>query len=120
MNKSFSDDSEKKTANKEIKVNSNINFIKGRLKFKNESSQLSLSRTDNKDKIIIQNNKIEEDVLYKNLTHSEKQFLNRKLNRLPDKIKKTLQTTYKQKYENFNKSLSKLPEHYDIPKVGPG
>ena len=28
--------------------------------------------------------------------------------------------TYKDKKNKFNKSLNELPEHYDIPKVGPG
>jgi hypothetical protein len=55
-----------------------------------------------------------------NRTAAEKLFEERKLKRLPDKIKKTLQTNFKQKYQNYSKMLSKLPEHYDIPKVGPG
>jgi protein FAM32A len=53
-------------------------------------------------------------------TPAEKLFDERKMNRLPEKIKKGLIISYKEKYENFNKALSKLPEHYDIPKVGPG
>lgn len=53
-------------------------------------------------------------------TDAEKLFDERRLKRLPEKIKKNVNVTYKQKYENFTKSLSKLPEHYDIPKVGPG
>lgn len=28
--------------------------------------------------------------------------------------------TYRQKIEKFNKNIQKMPEHYDIPKVGPG
>ena len=58
--------------------------------------------------------------LLDDLTPSERLYYERKLNRLPEKISKNLQMTYKQKYENFNKSLSKLPVHNDIPKVGPG
>jgi hypothetical protein len=27
---------------------------------------------------------------------------------------------HRQKVENFNKKLANLPEHNDIPKVGPG
>jgi protein FAM32A len=68
---------------------------------------------------------IEEDTkesnnLLEDMTSAERLYYQRKLNRLPEKIKKGLHMTYKQKYENFNKALSKLPEHYDIPKVGPG
>lgn len=28
--------------------------------------------------------------------------------------------THREKLEKFNKNLNKLPEHFDIPKVGPG
>lgn len=31
-----------------------------------------------------------------------------------------LMTGHRQKVENFNKKLANLPEHNDIPKVGPG
>jgi hypothetical protein len=55
-----------------------------------------------------------------NRTAAERLFDERKLNKLPDKIKKEIDLTFKKKYEEFNKKLSKLPEHYDIPKVGPG
>jgi protein FAM32A len=53
-------------------------------------------------------------------TAAEKLFDERKLKKLPEKIKKEINVTFKQKYENYNKNLSRLPEHYDIPKVGPG
>ena len=55
-----------------------------------------------------------------NRTAAEKLFEERKFNKLPDRIRKNLELSYKQKFENFNKTLTKLPEHYDIPKVGPG
>ncbi len=58
--------------------------------------------------------------LMDDMTPAERVYYERKLNRLPEKIRKSLQTTYKQKYDTFNKTLSKLPTHYDIPKVGPG
>lgn len=53
-------------------------------------------------------------------TAAEKRFDAMKLKRLPEKIEKELKVTFKQKYEEFSKNLNKLPEHYDIPKVGPG
>ena len=31
-----------------------------------------------------------------------------------------LMVSHRQKIENFNKKLANLPEHNDIPKVGPG
>jgi protein FAM32A len=68
----------------------------------------------------IEENTKETNNLMQDMTPAERLYYQRKLNRLPEKIKKSLQMTYKQKYEIFNKVLSKLPEHYDIPKVGPG
>lgn len=53
-------------------------------------------------------------------TNAEKLFDERRLKRLPEKIRKNLDLNFKKKFENYNKLLSKLPEHYDIPKVGPG
>jgi len=31
-----------------------------------------------------------------------------------------MKLTHKERVEKFNTDLSKLSEHYDIPKVGPG
>jgi len=53
-------------------------------------------------------------------TAAEKRFDAMKLKRLPEKIEKETKITFKNKYEEFSKNLNKLPEHYDIPKVGPG
>ncbi|CAD8067675.1 unnamed protein product [Paramecium sonneborni] len=43
-----------------------------------------------------------------------------RLKRLGEKIEKKMELTYRQKIETFNKKIQKMPEHYDIPKVGPG
>jgi protein FAM32A len=43
--------------------------------------------------------------------------------RLKQKVEigdKDLMVSHRQKIENFNKKLANLPEHNDIPKVGPG
>ncbi|CAD8063742.1 unnamed protein product [Paramecium sonneborni] len=53
-------------------------------------------------------------------TQSEIQFDLVRLKRLGDKIEKKMELTYRQKIETFNKKIQKMPEHYDIPKVGPG
>lgn len=53
-------------------------------------------------------------------TAAEKRFDAMKLKRLPEKIEKETKVTFKNKYEEYSKNLNKLPEHYDIPKVGPG
>ena len=53
-------------------------------------------------------------------TAAEKRFDEIHLRRLPDKIETVIQTTFKEKFDKFGKNLSKIPIHYDIPKVGPG
>lgn len=53
-------------------------------------------------------------------TAAEKRFDAMKLKRLPEKIEREKKVSFKNKYEEYNKNLNKLPEHYDIPKVGPG
>lgn len=35
-------------------------------------------------------------------------------------INQKLEKGHRAKIEDFNKALANLPEHYDIPKVGPG
>lgn len=40
--------------------------------------------------------------------------------RFDDKVDQELKITHREKLEKFNKNLSQLPEHFDIPKVGPG
>ena len=37
-----------------------------------------------------------------------------------ERVEKKVQTSYKEKTEKFSQNLAKLPEHFDIPKVGPG
>jgi hypothetical protein len=67
------------------------------------------------------NNNANDEEFVDHRTQAEKLFDERWMKKLPDKIKKKIvSTSYKQRAENFNKLLSKLPEHYDIPKVGPG
>lgn len=57
------------------------------------------------------------------MTESERKFKEIQLQRLKQKISKDdpdLMVSHRQKIENFNKKLANLPEHNDIPKVGPG
>ena len=37
-----------------------------------------------------------------------------------DRIQKRLELSHKEKVEKFNNKLSKLSDHFDIPRVGPG
>ncbi|KAN0041158.1 hypothetical protein ACTFIV_003694 [Dictyostelium citrinum] len=56
----------------------------------------------------------------KTLTDAEKKH-KEKLNRKEQKrIDKLVNKSHKEKIEEYNKYLSSLSEHHDIPKVGPG
>ena len=55
-----------------------------------------------------------------NRTAAEKRFDEIHERRLPQKIACEIETTFKEKFDKFGKNLSKIPVHYDIPKVGPG
>ena len=37
-----------------------------------------------------------------------------------EKLKKSEVKSFKQQVDSMNQKLSKMPEHFDIPKVGPG
>lgn len=67
------------------------------------------------------NKEIEPSIeLFNQMTPAERLFEEKRLKRLPEKIKKMTRTSFKEKYQTYYKSLTKLPEHHDIPKVGPG
>ena len=57
---------------------------------------------------------------YDSRTDAEKRYDDVKLKRLPSKVHNNVLTTFQEKFDNYSKNLSKLPEHFDIPKVGPG
>ena len=40
--------------------------------------------------------------------------------RLATRIEQKLKKTHREKIDEYNKQLAKLPEHFDIPRVGPG
>ncbi|KAK2195854.1 Protein FAM32A [Babesia duncani] len=54
------------------------------------------------------------------LTASEKAFKIAQIKRNAKKIDAILAETHRQRVEKFNDKLTKLSEHFDIPKVGPG
>ncbi|UKK00979.2 hypothetical protein MACK_001792 [Theileria orientalis] len=55
-----------------------------------------------------------------NLTSSEKTFKIAQIKRTYQRIENSLKESHREKIEKFNSKLSKLSEHFDIPKVGPG
>ena len=84
----------------------------------NEENKKSIKDKDKAEKIDLMYGFIDE--LNDQRTAAEKRFDAMKLKRLPEKIKAETKVTFKSKYEEYSKNLNKLPEHYDIPKVGPG
>ena len=113
------------------------NFIGGALKLKN----LKPDKTLKKMKKIITSDiknmkkkngeeKTDPEKLYKiefrgnidydTRTEAEKRYDEVKLKRLPEKIHQNISSSFQEKFDNYSKNLSKLPEHFDIPKVGPG
>ena len=57
------------------------------------------------------------------MTETERKFKQIQLDRLKQRAQNkdsSLLITHRQKIEAFNKKLANLPEHNDIPKVGPG
>ena len=60
------------------------------------------------------------DKLMESMTPAERAFYQKKMKKLPEKIQKLAKTSFKEKYQQYYKALTKLPEHHDIPKVGPG
>ena len=55
-----------------------------------------------------------------NKTMSEKNFEIVRKKRMMERIEKKLDSSHKDKIEKFNNTLSNIPEHFDIPRVGPG
>ena len=130
-----------------MKVN---NFIIGKLKFKNDNGNKNLDKIQKNyinEKSYFLNKSLPKKIIEKTINHDTKKnksndkFLQRKKERkneedyytpaeklfyekrkiiLQKKFEKLAQTSYKEKYKNYNKALTKLPQHNDIPKIGPG
>ena len=53
-------------------------------------------------------------------TQAEKQYDETMVKREADRVRKHADKSHRQRVAEFNTYLSKLTEHHDIPKVGPG
>jgi len=53
-------------------------------------------------------------------TESEKKFDESQKKREKDRVGKIAENSHRRKIEDYNKYLDSLPNHFDIPKVGPG
>ncbi|KAL2220756.1 hypothetical protein M432DRAFT_238768 [Thermoascus aurantiacus ATCC 26904] len=53
-------------------------------------------------------------------TEAEKRYEEERRKRLDQRLKREGVKTHKERVEEFNKYLSKLSEHHDMPRIGPG
>ncbi|KAL1969466.1 hypothetical protein VTN77DRAFT_8904 [Rasamsonia byssochlamydoides] len=60
----------------------------------------------------------EETVIYK--TEAERRYEEQRRKRLNERLKREGVKTHKERVEELNRYLSKLSEHHDMPKIGPG
>ena len=54
------------------------------------------------------------------MTAAERRFKEVQMQRMRKTIEKQLESGHRDKIDQFNERLANLPEHFDIPKVGPG
>eukprot|EP01056_Protomagalhaensia_sp_Gyna25_P001409 Protomagalhaensia_sp_Gyna_25__1408@NODE_170_length_4669_cov_494_806263_g126_i1_p6_GENE_NODE_170_length_4669_cov_494_806263_g126_i1NODE_170_length_4669_cov_494_806263_g126_i1_p6_ORF_typecomplete_len132_score11_97DUF1754/PF08555_10/3_8e09RA/PF00788_23/0_022Holin_BhlA/PF10960_8/1_8e03Holin_BhlA/PF10960_8/0_21_NODE_170_length_4669_cov_494_806263_g126_i141094504 len=67
----------------------------------------------------------EQDVVEKvmkldHMTPAERSFYLARLKRQKERVEKRTALTHRERVSRLNENLSKLSEHFDIPKVGPG
>ena len=107
-----------KRTNNESKKEIGIIDITGIIKEKEDDKLVEEceKKIDNESKI----KKNDIDKLMESMTPAERAFYQKKMKKLPEKIQKMAKTSFKEKYQQYYKALTKLPEHHDIPKVGPG
>ena len=54
------------------------------------------------------------------MTAAERRFKEIQMQRMKKSIEKSLETGHRARIDQFNDRLANMPEHFDIPKVGPG
>eukprot|EP01016_Furgasonia_blochmanni_P049997 TRINITY_DN7662_c0_g1_i1.p2 TRINITY_DN7662_c0_g1~~TRINITY_DN7662_c0_g1_i1.p2 ORF type:complete len:148 (-),score=5.77 TRINITY_DN7662_c0_g1_i1:141-584(-) len=82
---------------------------------RDRSNETEESTDDNKEKA-----PLEKTVVIREKTSAELAFKLAQEKRIMERIEDKLKSTPREKLEAFNRRLSKLPEHFDIPRVGPG
>ncbi|EAN30659.1 hypothetical protein TpMuguga_03g00818 [Theileria parva strain Muguga] len=86
----------------------------------NEPQELTSKSDLQGNKLDVLNQRIEKVKSDVSLTSSEKAFKIAQIKRTYKRIEQSLKESHREKIEKFNNKLSKLSEHFDIPKVGPG
>ena len=54
------------------------------------------------------------------MTDAENRFREIKMQRQKERIERKMDKSHRNRVDDFNQKLEKLPNHFDIPKVGPG
>ncbi|KAL0637928.1 hypothetical protein Q9L58_003006 [Maublancomyces gigas] len=63
---------------------------------------------------------VETGAYYAGKTDAERRFEERKRKRMDERLKREGTKSHKQRVEEYNKYLSNLSEHHDMPRIGPG
>lgn len=82
---------------------------KSKLKLKKRNREIETAKDPHK-KIVVVNT----------LTKAEQEFKKRWDKNFEEGINGKIIKTHREKVEKFNKTLTELPEQFDIPKIGPG
>ena len=94
-------------------------IVGGGLKLKGSSS--SSLKKKKKVKTLLKSSEDEKEVIIRvEKTAAEIAHEQKLKERKKDRISKMAQKSHKEKVQDFNKYLSELSEHHDVPKVGPG
>mmetsp|Transcript_64580 Transcript_64580/g.74173 ORF Transcript_64580/g.74173 Transcript_64580/m.74173 type:complete len:136 (-) Transcript_64580:128-535(-) len=86
-----------------------------------ETAETPLIETEFKDEEDVDENIIDgKKVVTSTLTAAQSAHEELRARRNREMLEKKYAKTHLKRLEEFNKKLADLPEHYDIPKVGPG
>eukprot|EP01054_Gregarina_sp_Poly1_P000870 Gregarina_sp_Poly_1__869@NODE_1207_length_4783_cov_48_825700_g827_i0_p5_GENE_NODE_1207_length_4783_cov_48_825700_g827_i0NODE_1207_length_4783_cov_48_825700_g827_i0_p5_ORF_typecomplete_len150_score31_19DUF1754/PF08555_10/7_8e06RhoGAPFF1/PF16512_5/0_14Holin_BhlA/PF10960_8/7_2e03Holin_BhlA/PF10960_8/0_069SpoIIIAH/PF12685_7/0_23TMEM247/PF15444_6/0_48_NODE_1207_length_4783_cov_48_825700_g827_i09051354 len=87
----------------------------------NESEDAPQPKSDSPEEKNEQEDAVVEKVLkLEGMTSAEKTFHLARLKRQRERVERRTALTHRERMARLNEHLSKLSEHFDIPKVGPG
>ncbi|EGC38618.1 hypothetical protein DICPUDRAFT_91389 [Dictyostelium purpureum] len=110
------------------------NIVTGKLKLKGSTPEApshgkkkkkSKKDKEPKEEVVNNNNNDNEEEnsaikVSKTLTEAEKRHREKLAKKEQKRIDQLVSKSHKEKIEEYNKYLSSLSEHHDVPKVGPG
>ncbi|KAI8898068.1 hypothetical protein BC833DRAFT_591139 [Globomyces pollinis-pini] len=95
-------------------------FTGGSLKLKGDDGKVKKKKKSKKSKEDSDLQPATTSPATRTKTAAELKFLEVKQKRLNEKVEKLAEKSHKERVNEFNTYLSKLSEHNDIPRVGPG